>query len=99
MTNPVQRTDRTRSFVCGVETIGFFQSLGVYRDDRVDLWSFLVEGIDAIEIHLNQLAASEPPGFVGAVNIFDGGFKNIERCWLSHWEISFTRSAVWIMPL
>ena len=85
----MQRTDRAGSFVRRVETIGFFERVGIYGDDRVDGRAFFVERFDAIEIHLHQLAASELAGFVGGVNVVDGGFDKIEgSVGLSHGKIS-----------
>ena len=45
---------------------------------RVDVRAFLVEGFDAIEIHLHELAAGELAGFVTGVNVVDGRFDNIK---------------------
>ena len=55
----VQRTDRTRGFERGVEAVGFFERVGIERNDRIDRRAFFVIGVDAIEIHLHQLTAGQ----------------------------------------
>ena len=75
----MQWTDRAGSFVGPIEASRFFERVGVCRDNRIDGRAFFVEGLDAIEIHLHQLAAGELPGFISSMNIIDGGFDNVKR--------------------
>jgi hypothetical protein len=75
----MQRPHRTRRLVGAVQAIGFRQGLGINGYDGIDVRAFLVEGFDAIEIHLYQLAAGQPAGFVCGVNIVDGRFCQVKR--------------------
>ena len=83
----MQRTDGPGDLVRSIEAIGFLERVGVDRDQRVDRRALLVEGLDAVEIHLHHLAAGELAGFIGVVNVVDGRFDEIEgRIGLSHEE-------------
>ena len=58
--NTVKWTGQTGGFECGIESVGFFESLRIDRNDRIDRWSLLVICLDAIQVELNQLVRGEP---------------------------------------
>ena len=85
----MQRTDGAGCLICRVEAVGFFERVGIDRDECVDVRAFLVEGFDAVEIHLHELMTGELAGFITGVYVFDGCFDNIKCICLSHENYSF----------
>ena len=79
----MQRTCASKGFVGGIEPVRFFERVGIDRDQRIDMRSLLVEGCDAVQIHLHDVTAGELAGLVSGVNIVNGRFNNSEMC-LSH---------------
>ena len=74
----VKRSDEAGGLERGIESIRFIEGCGIQRDDRVDSGTFLVIGLDAIEVYLHQLAAGELAGLIGRVDFVDGRFENTE---------------------
>ena len=54
------------------------ERLGIDCDDRVDRGAAFVVGLDAVQVGLHQLPASQLAGFVRRVNLFDGGLNDVE---------------------
>jgi len=61
-----------------IEPVGVFEGVATDGDQRVDDRALLVEGRDAVQIHLHDLAAGKRAGFVAGVNVVNGCFNDIE---------------------
>lgn len=55
----MEGTDKARCLERRIEAIGISESFMIACDDRVDRGSFLIVGLDAVEINLHQLARRE----------------------------------------
>jgi hypothetical protein len=71
---------RTRTFHApfSVERSGFFQRILVQGDDAVELRTFLVIGLDAREVHLDQLLRSQYTAIHPGLDVGDGRSRKVE---------------------
>ena len=75
----VERTRLARTLERGVQAVRLLQRRRVHRDDGVDSGAAPVIGLDAVDIHLHQLARREAPGGIRGVDVVNGGFGQRER--------------------
>ncbi len=78
----VQRTDRPRLLVCGVERVGFRERLRIDRDHRVDLPDRSCRTLRCDRDTRGPARARQASGLVFGVHVFDGRLDDLERLWL-----------------
>ena len=69
----MQRAHQARLRKPGVERLGSVQRIGIYHHDRVERRALAVVGLDAVEIHLHELAAGELLGPHRGMNVGNRG--------------------------
>src|SRR4051812_12228445 len=52
--------------------------MGIDRDDRIKSRTFLVVGLDSIQVELDQSAGRQPAGLVSVLNILDCRFRKVK---------------------
>ena len=75
----MERTDETGCPVRGIEPVRLLERVGVDRNDRIDAGALPIVGLDAIEIELDELPRRERAGGVGAMDLRNRRFHDVER--------------------
>src|ERR1041385_2518330 len=80
--NAVQGPDKPGGSKRNVETICLFERAGIDVYDCVEMGTLVVVRLDTIQIEPDELLSGQTPGFVGRMNIIDGGLDHLELLWV-----------------
>ena len=75
----VERAYLARGLEGRIQTVRFVEGRRVHRDDGVDSGAASVIGLDAVDVHLHQLARGEASVGIRGVDVVNGGFGQRER--------------------